>query len=85
MGANAATKCRRVIDNVEKVLAIELLTAVQALEFRRPLESSPKLEAVIREFRREVSFNDADRVLHDDMLKAIAFIRTEPPIFESLL
>ena len=41
MGANAATKCFRVINNVEKVLAIELLTAVQAMEYRRPMKSSP--------------------------------------------
>lgn len=76
MGANAATKCKRLIDNVEKVLAIELLTAVQALEFRRPLQSSATLEAIVTAFRKEVSFNDADRVLHDDMIKAITFIKS---------
>ncbi len=77
MGANAATKCKRVIDNVEKVLAIELLTAVQALEFRRPLQSSPTIEAIVSEFRKEVSFNDADRILHEDMKKAVAFIQMD--------
>ncbi len=76
MGANAATKCKRVIDNVEKVLAIELLTAAQALEFRRPLKSSPIIENVIAAFRKEVSFNEADRILRDDMVKAIEFIKT---------
>lgn len=76
MGANAATKCKRVIDNVEKVLAIELLTAVQALDFRRPLKSSPPVEAIVKTFRREVSFNEADRVLHEDMNKAQAFLRS---------
>ncbi|MEI8058560.1 MAG: histidine ammonia-lyase [Ferruginibacter sp.] len=76
MGANAATKCKRLIDNVEKVLAIELLTAVQALEFRRPLNSSATLEKIVTAFRKEVSFNDADRVLHDDMVKAIVFIKS---------
>jgi histidine ammonia-lyase len=75
MGANAATKCKRVIDNVEKILAIELLTAVQALEFRRPLKTSAVLEEIITSFRKEVSFNDADRVLHDDMMKAVEFIK----------
>lgn len=75
MGANAATKCRRVIDNVEKVLAIELLTAAQAIEFRRPLKSSVYLEEIIAAFRKEVSFNDADRVLHDDMIKAVKFLK----------
>jgi histidine ammonia-lyase len=75
MGANGAVKCKRIIDNVEKVLAIELLTAVQAIEFRRPLRTSDELEAIIADFRKVVSFNDADRILHDDILKAIEFIR----------
>lgn len=75
MGANAATKCLRVIDNVEKVLAIELLSAVQAIEYRRPMKSSPVLEEVIAAFREKVSFNKADRFLHDDMMKAVKFIR----------
>lgn len=79
MGANAATKCKRVIDNVEKVLAIELLTAVQALEFRRPLKSSPVIEQVVEDFRRQVSFIDADRILREDMMKAVAFIQEYPP------
>ena len=74
MGANGAVKCRRIIDNIEKVLAIELLTAVQAIEFRRPLRTSDELEAIIADFRKVVSFNDADRILHDDILKAIEFI-----------
>ncbi len=75
MGANAATKCKRVVDNVEKVLAIELLTAVQALEFRRPLKTSAILEKIVVDFRKEVSFNKADRILHDDMIKAMEFIK----------
>ncbi len=77
MGANAATKCKRVVDNVEKVLAIELLTAVQALEFRRPLKTSPLLEEIVTAFRKEISFNEADRILHDDMVKAVEFIKKE--------
>lgn len=74
MGANAATKCYRLIKNVQKVLAIELLTAAQALEFRRPLQSSEAVEQLVQAFREVVSFNEKDRVLHDDMIKAIAFI-----------
>ncbi len=77
MGANAATKCKRVVDNLEKVLAIELLTAVQALEFRRPLKTSPMLEEIVTAFRKEVSFNEADRILHEDMMKAVNFIKKE--------
>ena len=75
MGANSATKCKRVVDNVEKVLAIELLTAIQALEFRRPLKTSPQLEEIVAAFRSRVSFNDADRVLHTDIREAINFMR----------
>lgn len=77
MGANAATKCKRVIDNVEKVLAIELLSAVQALEFRRPEKTSPVLEALVADFRKKVSFNESDRILHFDMLKTIAFLHRD--------
>jgi histidine ammonia-lyase len=80
MGANAATKCLRVIRNVEKVLAIELLTAAQALDFRRPAQSSPVLEKMVAQFREQVSFNDKDRMLHQDMEAAIRFI--EGYVFE---
>jgi histidine ammonia-lyase len=76
MGANAATKCLRVIDNVEKVLAIELLSAAQALDFRRPMKTSDTLEKLHVAFRDVVSFNEEDRVLHDDMMKAAEFVRT---------
>lgn len=74
MGANAATKCKRVIENVEKVLAIELITAVQAMCFRRPLKSSVTIEKVVAAFQLEVPFNNADRILHNDMIKAIQFL-----------
>lgn len=75
MGANAATKCKRVVDNVERILAIELLNAVQAVDFRRPLQSSALLEEIITAFRKEISFNEVDRVLHDDMMKSVKFIQ----------
>jgi histidine ammonia-lyase len=75
MGANAATKCKRIVDNIEKVIAIELLTAIQAIEYRRPLRSSAYLENIISAFREQISFNTADRVLHTDMVNSIDFIR----------
>jgi len=84
MGANAATKCLRVVQNVERVLAIELLTAVQALEFRRPLRSSPEIEKIVTAFREKVSFNFADRVLRDDMVKAVEFLNNLQPVILSL-
>lgn len=75
MGANAATKCLRVLLNVEKILGIELLTAAQSLEFRRPMKSSPTIEKLVAAFRKEVSFNTEDRILHADMIKAATFVR----------
>jgi len=75
MGANAATKCLRLIENVEKVLAIELMSAAQALDFRRPAQSGNAIEQLVVAFREKVSFNEQDRVLHDDMKTAIRFVR----------
>ena len=75
MGANAATKCYRVINNVEKVLAIELLIATQALEYRRSLLSSPEIEKLIKAFREKVPYNENDRFLHNDVVNTIEFLR----------
>lgn len=79
MGANGATKCFRVMNNVEKVLAIELLVAVQALEYRRPLHSSPQIEKLAKEFRAKIPFNENDRFLHDDLVNAIDFMNKYDP------
>ena len=76
MGANAATKCLRVVENVERILAIELITATQALELRRPLKSSQKIEKLLSDFREVVSFNDADRLLANDIKAAVQFIHS---------
>lgn len=75
MGANGATKCLRVLDNLEKILAIELLTAAQALEFRRPARSSEIVERLIGVYRDHVSFNAQDRVLSVDIKNTIKFLR----------
>ncbi|MEO6894551.1 MAG: aromatic amino acid lyase, partial [Ginsengibacter sp.] len=75
IGANAATKCYRVINNVEKVLAIELLIATQALEYRRSLLSSPEIEKLIKAFREKVPYNENDRFLHNDVVNTIEFLR----------
>ena len=74
MGANAATKCLRVAENIEKILAIELLTAAQAFEFRRPLKSSIAIENFYTAYRSVVSFNESDRFLHLDIDKSLLFI-----------
>jgi len=78
MGANAATKLHKLIKNVQRVLAIELLTAMQAMEFRRPDKTSPALEKLCTAFRKEVSFMDNDRLLHDDMIIAERFLMQHP-------
>lgn len=74
MGANAATKLYKVLHNVQRVLAIELLCAAQALDFRRPEKTSEILEKIVTALRAQVSFMDKDRVLHDDMVKAERFL-----------
>ncbi|MDP3555828.1 MAG: histidine ammonia-lyase [Bacteroidota bacterium] len=74
MGANAATKCFLVIENTEKVLAIELLNAAQALELKRPLKSSEKVEALISTYRKSVSFMEKDEVLYELINASHVFI-----------
>jgi histidine ammonia-lyase len=81
MGANAATKAYKVIKNVQRVLAIELLTAAQALDMRRPSKSSEGLERLHTAFRRKVSFMDSDRILHTDLIKAEDFLNTDPEVY----
>src|SRR5258708_40195776 len=56
MGANAATKAYRIKENLKTILAIELMTATQALDFRRPLKSSSKIEPFIADYRKHISF-----------------------------
>jgi len=73
MGANAATKAHRVIDNVQKVLAIELLTAAQALSFRKQ-KTAPFLQTLLQAYREEVPFIEEDRILQKDIARSIAFI-----------
>ena len=75
MGANAATKLVRVIENTEKVLAIELMNAAQALQFRRPLHSSPAIEQIFSDFRSVVPFVEDDCYFHPLIEKSIEFIR----------
>ena len=75
MGANAATKVYRIVGNVYSILAIELMTAAQALTFRRPLRTSRYLENLVDTFRQTVPFIEDDRVLHDDIRRAEKFLK----------
>jgi histidine ammonia-lyase len=76
MGANAATKCLRIMENLERILAIELMNASQAIEFRRPLQSSDFIEMFIKSYREEVPIVEEDRILHYDIQKSILFLNS---------
>lgn len=75
MGANAATKLYRVIENCYSIQGIELLHACQSLEFRRPMKSSPKLEEIVSRYRKEVPFVQEDVYSHPLMKKSAEFVK----------
>ena len=76
MGANAATKALRVLDNLERILAIELMSASQAIKYRRPLLSSDFIEMFLKAYREEVPLIKEDRILHYDIEKTVSFLNT---------
>ena len=74
MGANAATKTLKIVENLERILAIELFNAAQALEFRRPGKSSNFIENFVTDYRKVVSTVEEDRILHYDIQNSIQFL-----------
>ncbi|MCB9345355.1 MAG: histidine ammonia-lyase [Lewinellaceae bacterium] len=80
MAANAATKAYRVVHNLERLLAIEFMTAMQALEFRRPLLSSAKIEDLHKRYRQVVPKLDEDRILSDDLEATRVFLKSGVPV-----
>lgn len=79
MGANAAIKLYKVVLNTERVLAIELFNASQALEFRRPLKSSPIIENVYKAYREKVPFIVNDEVMYPHIRHSIEFLENNAP------
>ena len=77
MGANAAIKLYKVVLNTERVLAIELFNAAQALDFRRPLKSSPAEEALHDSYRKVVPFIVDDEVMYPHIARSVEFLRGE--------
>ena len=75
MGANAATKLVRVVENTERVLAIELFNAAQAFQFRRPLRSSEAIESLFASYREIVPFIEDDRYMHPLIEASVEFLR----------
>lgn len=75
MGANAAVKAYKIVYNIEKVLAIEFMTAMQALEFRTPLKSSPLIERIKSDYRKIVPTYEKDRIIYNDIQVTVDFMR----------
>jgi len=75
MGGNAATKVLKVADNVERILAVEIMNAAQAVDLLRPGKSSDYLENFMAQFRKFVTFNDQDRVMYKDIEAAVDFLQ----------
>ena len=73
MGANAATKLYQVVENLERILSIELMNASQAMKFRKGT-SSDFIEALLCAYRQDVTFVNYDRVLHNDMQDSLQFL-----------
>lgn len=76
MGSNAATKLWKVVQNTERVLAIELMNSAQALEFRHMggLSSSASVEAMYEAYRKEVPFVDNDTVMYPHIATSVKFL-----------
>ena len=75
MGANAATKLYRIVENCFTIQGIELLNAAQAFEFRRPLKSSKVLEELFTAYRQKVNFVNDDTYLHPLMMESVKFVK----------
>lgn len=75
MGANAAIKLYKVVLNTERVLAIELFNAAQAIDFRLPLRTSPILQEIYDEYRKQVPFILNDELMYPYIEKSIQFLR----------
>lgn len=77
MGATAVIKLKKIHDNLDLIFAIELMNAAQALEFRRPLKSSPIIERYLSAFRQHVPFVEEDIVMYTEIQKAVKFINSQ--------
>ncbi|MDR2840261.1 MAG: histidine ammonia-lyase [Paludibacter sp.] len=77
MGSIAVRKALRIVDNLEKIIAIEMLTAAQGLDFRRPLRSSIIIENIHSLIRQHIAFADCDRIFYPDIQNAINILRSQ--------
>ena len=77
MGSIAGVKLVEVVENIKRILSIELMTAAQAMEFRRPRKTSPELELMLSDFRTKVPYIEKDQVMYTLMQKSEEFISEE--------
>lgn len=76
MGANSATKCYRIVNNLYTILGIELFNAAQALEFRRPLKSSKMIEGLVANYRKKVAFVNDDKFMQPEIKLSTEFVKS---------
>jgi histidine ammonia-lyase len=76
MGWNAARKLRLAIDNLRRILAIEIFAATRAIDFRAPLTASPALTKVVGEVRKVIGAPGPDRILAEQMAQVETLART---------
>ncbi|MGI8635216.1 MAG: aromatic amino acid lyase, partial [Segetibacter sp.] len=74
VGHRAAIKCLQVVNNVEKILGLELLSGTKTNEFKRPVHQPPFLEQLLSKFRQQIQVSEED-TLQDDLMKAMEFIQ----------
>jgi histidine ammonia-lyase len=77
MGSIAAQKCYKIMQNLENVLAIELMTAAQAIEFLKPLKCGVGTSIAYKKVREIVPPLENDRVLHEDIKKVLSLIKDD--------
>ena len=75
MGANAAVQAFQIAENLERILAIELFNAAQALEFRRPAKSSTFIEKFVSDYRKKVKFIENDKIMYDDIEASVQYLK----------
>ena len=74
MGANSALQLYKIIENVKYILAIEMFTAAQALDFRESIKSSITIQKLIKSYRTKVKFIKKDEIMHDHIISSLNFI-----------
>jgi histidine ammonia-lyase len=77
MGSIAAQKCYKILQNLENVLAIELMTAAQGIEFLKPLKCGEGTSVIYNEIRKRIPPLDKDRILYNDIQKILPLVKED--------